>query len=81
MLAIISSAGRSRHTVILTAREDDGTIETREAEPYSFRVRGGRSLFFAYDVAKGGIRSFAVENILDVKETSHTFAPRWPVEV
>ena len=33
----IASAGRNRHTIILTAREKDGSIETREAEPYSYR--------------------------------------------
>lgn len=31
---VIASAGRNLHTIIITAKEDDGTIETREAEPY-----------------------------------------------
>lgn len=34
----IASAGRNLHTIIITAREDNGTIETREAEPYSYRI-------------------------------------------
>ena len=46
----ISNAGRNLHTIILTAKEKDGTIETREAEPYSYRVKNGYELFFCYDI-------------------------------
>jgi hypothetical protein len=34
----IASAGRNLHTIIITAREDNGPVETREAEPYSYRI-------------------------------------------
>lgn len=77
----ISQAGRKHHTVILRAREADGSVETREAEPYSYRFRGGREFVYCYDVGKRGIRQFAIENILSVEETGNTFQPRWPVEV
>lgn len=50
----IASAGRNLHTIIITAREDDGTIETREAEPYSYRITDGTEKFFCYDTVKGG---------------------------
>lgn len=78
---IIASAGRNLHTIIITAREEDGSVETREAEPYSYRLRGGRELFFCYDIVRQGTRSFVVARILSVEETPHSFAPRWPVEV
>jgi hypothetical protein len=46
----IASAGRNLHTIIITAREDDGSVETREAEPYSYRFTGGDEKFFCYDL-------------------------------
>lgn len=78
---IIASAGRNRHTIILKAREADGSIETREAEPYSYRLKNGHELFFCYDIVKKGTRSFLISNIISVEETNHTFSPRWNVEV
>ena len=77
----ISSAGGNHHTIIITAREEDGSVETREAEPYSYRIKGNHELFFCYDIAKNGTRSFIVGNIISVQETNNTFVPRWPVEV
>ncbi|QOW25469.1 hypothetical protein [Lysobacter sp. H23M47] len=77
----IASAGRNLHTVIITAREDDGSIETREAEPYSYRTTAGTEKFFCYDVAKGGTRNFHVHKIISVEETQNSFASRWEVEV
>lgn len=38
---IIASAERNLHTIIITVRKDNGTIETREAKPYSYRFTGG----------------------------------------
>ena len=77
----IASAGRNLHTIIITAREADGTSETREAEPYSYRITAGTEKFFCYDIAKQGTRNFDVFNIVAVQETDHIFTPRWPVEV
>jgi len=77
----IASAGRKFKTITLTAREEDGSVETREAEPYSYRFKGGHELFFCYDVAKQGTRSFVVSRIISVEETNNSFTPRWPVEV
>jgi predicted DNA-binding transcriptional regulator YafY len=79
--AIIASAGRKQKTIIITAREEDGSVETREAEPYSYRFKGGNELFFCYDILKQGTRSFIVSRIISVQETSNTFTPRWKVEV
>lgn len=77
----ISSAGRNLHTIIITAREDNGSVETREAEPYSYRLTGTDEKFFCYDIKKGGIRNFHVASIISVEETLNSFTPRWPVEV
>jgi predicted DNA-binding transcriptional regulator YafY len=77
----IASAGRNCHTIIITAREEDGSVERREAEPYSYRNKGGHELFYCYDINKQGTRSFLIENIISVVETGNNFTPRWPVEV
>jgi hypothetical protein len=79
--ATIASAGKNLHTIIITAREEDGSVETREAEPYSYRVKGDHELFFCYDIKKQGTRSLVVQNIISVEETNNSFAPRWKVEV
>jgi len=81
MKNIIAEAGQNHHTIILTAREKDGSVETREAEPYSYRFKNGNELFFCYDIHKHGMRSFIVSNIISVEECSNTFSPRYPVEV
>ena len=78
---VIASAGSNFHTIIISAREDDGSVETREAEPYSYRVKGSDEKFFCYDIKKGGIRNFHFSNIISVEETANSFSPRWPVEV
>ena len=78
---VINSAGRNHHTIMITAKEKDGSIETREAEPYSYRVTAGTEKFFCYDIRKGGIRNLFFSNIISVEETDNTFSPRWPIEV
>lgn len=78
---IIASAGRNLHTIIITAREDDGSVEKREAEPYSYRITAGTEKFFCYDIQKGGTRNFHVSKIISVTETNNKFTPRWKVEV
>ena len=77
----ISSAGQNHHTILITAKEKDGSIETREAEPYSYRVTAGTKKFFCYDIQKGGTRNLFVSNIISVEETNNKFSPRWTVEV
>ena len=78
---IIHSAGKNLHTIKITAKEKDGSIETREAEPYSYRVTAGTEKFFCYDIKKKGTRNFLVSNIISVEETNSSFTPQWPVEV
>jgi predicted DNA-binding transcriptional regulator YafY len=78
---IIASAGQNHHTIMITAKEKDGSIEKREAEPYSYRVKDGSEFFYCYDISKQGIRSFIVQNIISVEETDNSFSPRWKVEV
>jgi hypothetical protein len=78
---VIASAGKNLHSIIITAREGDGSVDIREAEPYSYRFKDGHELFFCYDIAKQGTCSFVIARIISVKETANSFAPRWPVKV
>lgn len=77
----ISSAGRNLHTIILVAREKDGSAESREAEPYSIKFKGGNELFYCFDINKNGTRCFLVKNIISVEETNNSFNPRFPIEL
>jgi len=77
----IAVAAKNRHTIMLIATEKDGSIETREAEPYSYRIEKGQKYFYCYDVRKRGIRKFLVSNIISVSETLNPFIPKWPIEV
>ena len=77
----IASAGRNLHTIIITAREANGSVETREAEPYSYRITGGTEKFYCYDINKQGTRNFEISRIISIEETNNGFAPRWKVEV
>lgn len=77
----ISQAGKNCHTIILTAMEEDGSVEKREGEPYSYRVKNGHELFFCFDIKKQAIRSFVLSKIISVEETDNVFKPRWPIEV
>lgn len=77
----IAAAAQHRHTILITAKEDDGTVETREAEPYSYRITGGSEKFFCYDIARHGIRNFHLSKIIAVTETEHYFKPKWRVEL
>ncbi|RTR40058.1 hypothetical protein EKG38_04825 [Shewanella canadensis] len=78
---VVHSAGTNLHTIMITAREKDGSVETREAEPYSYRVTAGTEKLFCYDIRKDGVRNLFISNIISVVETQNAFKPRWPVEV
>lgn len=77
-IRIIQEAGKKTKLLWLEAREEDGSIEPRIVEPYSFRDRGkgGNLLFFAHDVAKNKIRGFRVDRIKSVTELEKDFRPR-----
>jgi hypothetical protein len=59
----IHSAGQNLHTIMLTAKEKDGSVETREAESYSYRVTAGTEKFFCYDI-KNVVREICFFQIL-----------------
>jgi predicted DNA-binding transcriptional regulator YafY len=76
----IVEAARRRQTVIITAREKDGSVGTREVEPYSLRSKGEGALFFAWCLTRNRIRSWYLNNVLTAEVTGKVYAPRFPVE-
>lgn len=76
----IRIAGRNRKLIWIEAKEEDGSVEPRKVEPYSFRVKGGNLLFYGWDITKNEIRSFRVDRILKVQILDEDFKPRYTVE-
>ena len=80
-LDLLVAEARNHRTVVLTASERDGSIETREIEPYSIRRIKGRDRLFYYCLKKAGLRNAPVDRIITVERTGQKFVPRWPVEL
>lgn len=78
---LIVNAGRQLKTILIDYTEKDGSNEgLREVEPYSFRNKNGKEVFYGFDIKKNGIRSFHIESINSVEITDNNYTPRWDVE-
>lgn len=84
ILNTIAEGARSLFVLSIEYQEKDGSNEGhRLVEPYSIRdVDTDKEAFFAFDIAKDGIRRFSTDRILKVEITDQKFSPRngWPVE-
>jgi predicted DNA-binding transcriptional regulator YafY len=81
---VIVAEAREQRTVSLTARELDGSVETREVEPYSLRPGGQdrpEPRLFYYCLEKDGTRNTYVSNIISAEPTGQSFTPRWDIEL
>lgn len=76
VLDLIRQAGRQRTLLRFTY-----DAVTRSVEPYSFRERGGRMLFFGYCLKCGEINAFDPAKMSGVVVTNTPFVPRWPIEL
>jgi predicted DNA-binding transcriptional regulator YafY len=79
-MVTIAEEARAGRTVLLTARETDGSIETREVEPYSLRSGPNGLRLFYWCCKKQGTRNTYRSNILSAEPTGRTFLPRFGVE-
>ena len=77
----IRDAGRLHRTLWIRAYEEDGSVEPREVEPYSFRPKGTTEKFFFHCLLHGGTRNFLVDRIIEVRMTDNEFVPRWEIEL
>lgn len=84
ILSTITEGARGLFVLSINYQEKDGSNEgDRLVEPYSMRDVGTeKEGFFAFDLAKDGIRRFSTDRILEVEITSQKFSPRngWTVE-
>ena len=80
MKDMIIEAGRNLRTLNINYEKADGTRGWREIEPYSFREKNSKEFLFAFDLEKEAIRSFYLENILEINISDRTFEPRYEVE-
>ncbi|MBB3041308.1 putative DNA-binding transcriptional regulator YafY [Nocardioides soli] len=80
---VVVNEARLNRTVLLTARESDGSTETREVEPYSIRpgAAGKPDRLFAYCLQRASIRSWHLVNLISAEATGNPFEPRWAVEL
>jgi predicted DNA-binding transcriptional regulator YafY len=79
-MVIVAQEARAGRTVMLTAREADGSVETREVEPYSLRPGPNGQRLFYWCCMKQGMRNTYLSNILSAELTGRTFVPRFSVE-
>lgn len=84
ILNTITEGAKGLSILSIEYQEKDGSNEgDRLVEPYSMRDMGtDKEAFFAFDIAKDGIRRFSVNRILKVEITANKFTPRngWAVE-
>lgn len=79
--SIITEAGRQLKTIKFIYTKADGSSGGREAEPYSIKEKGNKSIFYGYDVSKEQIRAFDIANMSDASVTDNSFVARWPIEL
>lgn len=78
---VIVDEARANRTVIVEAREKDGSQEIREIEPYSVRPGENEDRLMFFCLKRQGIRSILLSNLLSAEPTGRSFDPRYPVEL
>jgi hypothetical protein len=78
---VVVEEARAYRTVIIEAAEKDGSVETREIEPYSIRPGKEEDRLIYFCLKRNGTRSVLLENLLSAEPTGHTFVPRYEVEL
>jgi predicted DNA-binding transcriptional regulator YafY len=80
-LELVAEEARAHRTVFIEAAEKDGSVETREIEPYSIRPGQEEDRLIYYCLKRNGTRSVLLSNLLSAKPTGRTFEPRYDVEL
>jgi predicted DNA-binding transcriptional regulator YafY len=80
-LDLVVEEARAHRTVVIEAAEKDGSVETREIEPYSIRPGQEEDRLIYYCLKRNGTRSVLLANLLTAEPTGRTFEPRYDVEL
>ncbi len=81
VMEVVRAEARAHRTVLIDAREKDGSQEAREIEPYSLRPGQSDTRLMFWCLKRNGMRSLLVGNILSAEPTGRAFEPRYPVEL
>lgn len=81
VLEFIADEARAHRTVVIEAREKDGSTETREIEPYSTRPGKEEERLMFFCLKREAMRSILLSNLLSAEPTGRDFVPRYDVEL
>ena len=81
VLKVIAEEAQARRTVLIRAREKDGSIESREIEPYSIRPGKEEERLMFFCLERNAMRSILLPNLLFAEPTGRDFVPRYDVEL
>lgn len=73
MLQTIKKAAYSYKTLLIVVRKANGSVITREVEPYSMSNEKGKLYLYCWDRTKKGIRKYRLALILRAVETPNSF--------
>jgi predicted DNA-binding transcriptional regulator YafY len=73
----IIQGATNRQSVAIRYRDTSNELSERVVEPYE--IKNGK--LFAHCQSKGGIRAFAITNILAAIVTDTPYEPRFPVKI
>lgn len=79
ILETVASAARSRRTVAVSLRTEEGNTEA-EVEPYSIVRRRREPTLFFWDVRQGRVVGVPVDALVEATATERVFSPRYEVE-
>ena len=75
-------AARLHHRILIKYQKLDGKEpQWRSVAPYSYKPEHGSGGGILYAEQGGRIKSFALYQITEVKQTEDIFTPQWPVEL
>lgn len=81
----IAFAGKNHKLIRIeyqkTQGPEEGIQKSYVLEPYSYRMRAGKTFLFAYHVDTGQIKAFRTDSIKDVQVMEETFSAKWIVEL
>jgi predicted DNA-binding transcriptional regulator YafY len=78
---VVVEQAQAHRTVVIEAAEKDGSLESREIEPYSIRPGPEEDRLVYYCLKRNGTRSVLLANLLSAEPTGRTFEPRYDVEL
>lgn len=77
----IRAAASETKLVLVEYTNKEGEKKEYVLEPYSYRVKGTKTMFFGFDQTENMIKTFELAKISKVVILEKTYKPRWPVEL